>query len=56
MRNPVFDCGFEKSEEFHVKNDLWKNGPCDLGKVKKWGQMSEKWADALSLNCLGFSG
>ena len=30
----MFDCGFEKSEKFHVKNKLWKNGFCDLGKVK----------------------
>ena len=34
MRTPIFDCGFEKSGEFHVKNDLWKNGFCDLGWVK----------------------
>ena len=34
IRTPIFDCGFEKSGKFHVKNDLWKNGFCDLGKVK----------------------
>ena len=34
MRNPIFDCGFEKSGKFHVKNDLWKHGVCDLGKVR----------------------
>ena len=31
MRKSIFDCGFEKSGEFHVENDLWKNGFCVLG-------------------------
>ena len=56
MRTPIYDCGFEKSGKFHVKNDLWKNGFCDLGKVKNEDQMSEKGPDALLLNCLGFLG
>ena len=34
MRNPIFDCGFEKSGELHVKDDLWKIDFGDLGKVK----------------------
>ena len=34
MRTPIFNCGFEKSGKFYFKNDLWKNGFCDLEKVK----------------------
>ena len=56
MKTPIFDCGFEKSGKFHVKNDLQKNGFCDLGKVKNEGQMAEKQPDALFLNCLVFQG
>ena len=56
MTTPIFDCGFEKSGKFHVKDDVWKNGFYGLGKVKNWGQMSEKRSDGLFLNCLGFSG
>ena len=34
VNSRIFDCGFEKSGKFHVKNGLWKNGFCEKIKVK----------------------
>ena len=50
----LYSKNFQK--EFHLNNDLSKNGFCDLRKVKNQAQVSKKRPDALFLNCLGFSG
>ena len=51
MRTPILDCGFEKSGEFHVKNDLWKRLFTPKNQVN-----SEIVSQTFHLNFLPFQG